>query len=55
MADEHRRVNLAGKVLVDQIDAQLLEVEKQGQVVGFGVALTMAGRFHRRNEGSAQG
>jgi hypothetical protein len=40
MADEHRRVNLAGKVLVDQIDAQLLKVEKQGQVVGFGVALT---------------
>jgi hypothetical protein len=52
MADEHRRVNLAGKVLVDQVDAQLLEVEKQGQVVGFGVALTMAGRFHRRNERS---
>jgi hypothetical protein len=52
MADEHRRVNLAGKVLVDQIDAQLLEIEKQGQVVGFGVALTMAGRFHRRNERS---
>jgi hypothetical protein len=52
MADEHRGVNLVGKVLVDQIDAQLLEVEKQGQVVGFGVALTMAGRFHRRNERS---
>jgi hypothetical protein len=52
MADEHREVNLVGKVLVDQIDAQLLQVEKQGQVVGFGVALTMAGRFHRRNERS---
>jgi hypothetical protein len=52
MADEHRGVNLVGKVLVDQIDAQLLEVEKQGQVVGFGVALTMAGRFHRRNKRS---
>ena len=45
-------MSFAGKVLVDQIDAELLEVEKQGQVVGFGVALTMAGRFHRRNERS---
>jgi hypothetical protein len=39
-------------VLVDKSDAQLLEVQKQGQVVGFGVALTMDGRFHRRNERS---
>jgi hypothetical protein len=39
-------------VLVDRIDAQLLQVQKQGQVVGFGVALTMEGRFHRRNERS---
>ena len=39
-------------MLVDTIDAQLLEVHKQGQVVGFGVALTMEGRFHRRNERS---
>jgi hypothetical protein len=53
MADEDRRISLAGKVLVDQIDAQLLEVQKQGQVVGFGVALTMGGRFHRRNERSS--
>jgi hypothetical protein len=52
MADEGRRMSLAGKVLVDQIDAQLLEVLKQDQVVGFGVALTMGGRFHRRNERS---
>jgi hypothetical protein len=52
MADEDRRISLAGKVLVDQIDAQLLEVQKQGQVVGFGVALTMGGRFHHRNERS---
>jgi hypothetical protein len=52
MADEDRRISLAGTVLVDQIDAQLLEVQKQGQVVGFGVALTMGGRFHRRNERS---
>ena len=39
-------------MLVDKLDAQLLEVQKQGQVVGFGVALTMDGRFHRRNERS---
>jgi hypothetical protein len=52
MADKDRRISLAGKVLVDQIDAQLLEVQKQDQVVGFGVALTMGGRFHRRNERS---
>ena len=52
MAEEDRRISLAGKVLVDTIDAQLLEVHKQGQVVGFGVALTMAGRLHRRNERS---
>jgi hypothetical protein len=52
MAEEDRRISLAGKVLVDKLDAQLLEVQKQGQVVGFGVALTMAGRFHRRNERS---
>jgi hypothetical protein len=39
-------------VLVDTIDAQLLEVQKQGQVVGFGLALTMDGRFHRRNQRS---
>jgi hypothetical protein len=52
MADEDRRISLAGTVLVDKIDAQLLEVQKQGQVVGFGVALTMGGRFHRRNERS---
>ena len=52
MAEEDRRISLAGKVLVDKIDAQLLEVQKQGQVVGFGVALTMDGRFHRRNERS---
>jgi hypothetical protein len=50
MADEDQRIDLAGKVLVDKIDAQLLEVQKQGQAVGFGVALTMDGRFHRRNE-----
>jgi hypothetical protein len=49
MAEEDRRISLAGKVLVDTIDAQLLEVQQQGQVVGFGVALTMDGRFHRRN------
>jgi hypothetical protein len=52
MAAEDRRISLAGKVLVDTIDAQLLEVHKQGQVVGFGVALTMDGRLHRRNERS---
>jgi hypothetical protein len=51
MAEEDRRISLAGKVLVDKIDAQLLEVQKQGQV-GFGVALTMEGRVHRRNERS---
>jgi hypothetical protein len=45
MAEEDRRISLAGKVLVDKLDAQLLEVQEQGQVVGFGVALTMAGRF----------
>jgi hypothetical protein len=50
MAEEGRRISLAGKVLVDTIDAQLLEVHKHGQVVGFGVALTMDGRCHRRNE-----
>jgi hypothetical protein len=49
---EDRRVSPAGKVLVDRIDAELLEVQKQGQVVGFGVALTMGGRLHRRNERS---
>jgi hypothetical protein len=48
MTDEDRQIGLAGKVLVDKIDAQLLEVQKQGQVVGFVVALTMEGRFHRR-------
>jgi integrase len=37
-------------VLVDSIDTQSLEVQKQGQVVGFGVDLTIGGRFHRRNE-----
>ena len=52
MAEEDRRISLAGKVLVDTIDAQLLEVQQQGQVVGFGVALTMDGRLHRRNERS---
>jgi hypothetical protein len=52
MTDEDRRISLTGKVLVDKIDARLLEVQKQGQVVGFGVALTMDGRFHRRNERS---
>jgi len=52
MTDEDRQIGLAGKVLVDKIDAQLLEVQKQGQVVGFVVALTMEGRFHRRNERS---
>ena len=52
MAEDDRRISLAGRVLVDTIDAQLLEVHKQGQVVGFGVALTMDGRFHRRNERS---
>jgi hypothetical protein len=52
MAAEDRRISLADKVLVDTIDAQLLEVHKQGQVVGFGVALTMDARFHRRNERS---
>ena len=52
MAEEDRRISLAGKVLLDTIDAQLLEVQKQGQVVGFGVALTMDGRLHRRNERS---
>jgi len=50
MEEEDRRISLAGKVLVDKLDAQLLEVQQQGQVVGFGVALTMDGRFHRRNE-----
>jgi hypothetical protein len=44
-ADEDRQVSLAGKVLVDRIDAELLEVQKLDQVVGFGVALTMGGRF----------
>ena len=34
MAEEDRRISLAGKVLVDKLDAQLLEVHKQGQVVG---------------------
>ena len=52
MAEDDRRISLAGKVLVDNIDAQLLEVQQQGQVVEFGVALTMAGRFHRHNERS---
>jgi hypothetical protein len=52
MAAEDRRISLAGKVLVDKLDAQLLEVHQQGQVVGFGVALTMVGRLHRRNERS---
>jgi hypothetical protein len=52
MAEDDRRISVAGKVLVDTIDAQLLEVQQQGQVVGFGVALTMDGRFHRRNERS---
>jgi hypothetical protein len=42
----------SGKVLVGKLDAQLLEVQKQGQMMGFGVALTMAGRCHRRNERS---
>jgi hypothetical protein len=51
MAEEDRRISLAGKVLIDKLDAQL-EVHKQGQVVGFGVALIMAGRLHRRNERS---
>jgi hypothetical protein len=37
MAEEDRRISLAGKVLVDKIDAQLLEVHKQGQAVGFGL------------------
>jgi len=52
MAEEDRRISLAGKVLVDKLDARLLEVQQQGQVVGFGVALTIDGRFHRRNERS---
>jgi hypothetical protein len=52
MAEEDRRISLAGKVLVDKLEAQLLEVQKQGQVVGFGVALTMDGRLHRRNQRS---
>jgi len=52
MAAEDRRISLAGKVLVDKLDAQLLEVQQQGQVMAFGVALTMAGRLHRRNERS---
>jgi hypothetical protein len=52
MAEEDRRISLAGKVLVDKLDAQLLEVHKHGQVVGVGVALTIAGRLHRRNERS---
>jgi hypothetical protein len=52
MAEDDRRISLAGKVLVDTIDAQLLEVQKQGQAVGFGVALTIDGRYHRRNERS---
>ena len=52
MAEEDRRISLADKVLVDKLDAQLLEVQQQGQVVGLGVALTMAGRYHRRNERS---
>jgi hypothetical protein len=29
MAEDDRRISLAGKVLVDKIDAQLLEVQKQ--------------------------
>ena len=48
MADRDHRISLDGKVLVDKIDAQLLEIQKQGQAVGFGVALTMGGRFHCR-------
>jgi hypothetical protein len=52
MAAGDRRISLAGEVLVDRLDAQLLEVQEQGQVVGFGVALTMVGRLHRRNERS---
>ena len=52
MAAGDRRISLAGKVLVDRLDAQLLEVQEQGHVVGFGVALTMVGRLHRRNERS---
>jgi hypothetical protein len=52
MAEDDRRISLAGKVLVDKLDAQLLEVQQHGQVVGFGVALTMAGRLHRRDERS---
>jgi hypothetical protein len=52
MEEDDRRISLAGRVLVDKLDAQLLEVQKQGQVVGFGVALTMDGRFYRRNERS---
>jgi hypothetical protein len=57
MAEDDRRISLAGKVLVDKLDAQLLEVHKQGPAVGFGVALTMDGRYqdgryHRRNERS---
>jgi hypothetical protein len=52
MAEGDRRISLVGKVLVDKIDAQLLEVQQQSQLAGFGVALTMDGRFHRRNERS---
>src|SRR4029450_1132641 len=52
MAEDDRLISLAGKVLAATIDAQLHEVQKQGQVVDFGVALTMAGRLHRRNERS---
>jgi hypothetical protein len=52
MTEQDRPISLAGKVLVDKIDAQLLEVHRQGQVVGFGVAITNGGGFHRRNERS---
>jgi hypothetical protein len=38
MAEEDRRISLAGKVLVDKLDAQLLEVHKQGPGGGLGVA-----------------
>jgi hypothetical protein len=31
MTDEDRQISLAGKVLVDKIDAQLLEVQKQAR------------------------
>jgi hypothetical protein len=45
MTEQDRPISLAGKVLVDKIDAQLLEVHRQGQVVGFGVAITMVADF----------